>query len=334
MKQRGFLGMVLLLIIAAGVGFAVYTWTYTGEQKPQTAETATTTDPFAHLVATSSQAAVTPSLPRAGGTPTVQQTSPNVPASVQSIKIISPNGGEMLQVGSTHLIQWSIVSNIVTGTNHQVRIEAVPSRIDRGPILIALYNAAPNILPKSIPWTVPLTMDINDSYRIRITYANSSRIYADSSDYLITIRHTMSQEPIRITTHSAAVQTVNEGAKNIPLVTFMVQTPLGSDALITELALGSENENSLFNSVENMKLAINGQKISDLMYDNQFLGATPLYKLTHPILVPKDTNMLITITADLKPGVDNMKLPGITLTGGRGNYIVEGTVTGGTITVR
>jgi len=97
-----------------------------------------------------------------------------------SITLISPNGGEIWQQGSTQTIRWDYTGD----PGPSVKIEAL-----RGNAVLAVINQGAPVGPGgsgSLNLTLPLNAPLGTDYRIRIS-STSISIYTDTSDAPFTI---------------------------------------------------------------------------------------------------------------------------------------------------
>jgi len=97
-----------------------------------------------------------------------------------SITLISPNGGEIWQQGSTQNIRWDYTGD----PGPSVKIEAL-----RGNAVLAVINQGAPVGPGgsgSLNLTLPLNAPLGTDYRIRIS-STSISIYTDTSDAPFTI---------------------------------------------------------------------------------------------------------------------------------------------------
>jgi hypothetical protein len=108
-----------------------------------------------------------------------------------SITVISPNGGEVWTIGSTHNITWHYTN--LAGT---VRIQLI--RANSMTTVTTIINETP-IETGSYSWTIPSTIQPNIDYRIAITWVSVLTVYfGDVSDNNFTISSTSPIPTLRV----------------------------------------------------------------------------------------------------------------------------------------
>jgi hypothetical protein len=128
---------------------------------------------------------------------------------------------------------------------------------------------------------------------------------------------------------------VDSGSKNLPVLKFTVQSPAENSANLSELILGSDQNNTLFNYLENFRVfTSSGYPVSVLDYTYRLNNWRPIFKLTSPLTVPANQSVEYLITADLKPGVSNVTISPMQIYGGSGNMVISSNAEGSSITVR
>jgi 5-hydroxyisourate hydrolase-like protein (transthyretin family) len=114
--------------------------------------------------------------------PYISDTSDNwfaIVAPLPQFTVVSPNGGENWEIGSTHYITWTSAGN--PGSN--VKID-----LYKGPALkTTIVSSTEN--DGSYSWTIPKTLKAGDDYRIRITSTTMPDV-ADISDSYFTLYRT------------------------------------------------------------------------------------------------------------------------------------------------
>ena len=91
--------------------------------------------------------------------------------SYADVKVISPNGGESLAIGTTKTIDWSSSGNI----GQYIKIELLKNGVLNGIISQATLNDG------SYSWKVPLTQTPGIDYKVKIT-STANGIYSDVSN--------------------------------------------------------------------------------------------------------------------------------------------------------
>ena len=97
-----------------------------------------------------------------------------------NVSIISPNGGENWQVGSTQTIKWTYTGDV----GSYLKIELLKGTF--GKITITSSTPIGSYGIGSYNWTIPTTQTTRSDYRIRIT-STSNGSYTDTSDSYFTI---------------------------------------------------------------------------------------------------------------------------------------------------
>ncbi len=332
--------ILLLLLIAVGI-YLLYGDKNADNSNETSSPTISDNSPEAttsiNMVSTP---ASSPLFPATGGVSQQTQRPVNTPAStpaqpVQVFSIITPKGGDVLSTDTSQPITWSLPKNVPVLQYSEVRIEVISTtRVNKGPILVADYQVPIASIPQPVYWTIPHDFDTTDFYKVRITYKTSSTNYFGDAGYkglAYVIENTQPftvalAQPIgTLNVSSAPINIpVTSGAKNIRLLTLYIKAPSNEDGLITDLSLGSDNGNSVFNYIENIRIfSTAGTSISGVVYENEFIDGYPLYRLTNSLYIPRGTTGEFIVVGDLKPGVVPGSIPALQINNGRANIPIN-----------
>jgi|GEM_PF-6384470 len=371
--HRGIAGIIALVLAAAALtGGAYYVSTQNDVQlNPEAANTSeitatSTGQATSTATTTASLNSPSPSL-KPSPTPSDSLVSERVSGNVQAAAASQPvmtaprpitsSGsldvilqGTQWKAGGTYTVQWEPERSINERRYSDFKVELIePNRIDRGPVLIASYsNRDIEDIPRLVRVTLPVTMNTNTLYAIKVTYRTSSENYfgdagfkgdtytgvtssfkiVDSDDAVTTAP---SSGAAALTPLTLSVPSnVRAQSTSVPFVRFRVTSDDGA-VILTHLAIGSPTGNNIFNYVENIKAQVNGEVIP-LSFSNEYLLGTTLWKLQRSLAIPANSSETITITADIKPGISNISLQAA-VKGGRASAPLSGSVTGPTVEV-
>ncbi len=116
------------------------------------------------------------------------------------------------------------------------------------------------------------------------------------------------------------------------LMSFRLTAPSNAPLVVTHLVIGSPVGNDVFNYVENVKANVNGMMIP-LWFSNEYVEGTTVWKLETPLTLAQGGSVVVTLYADVKPGLHNASFT-MVVKGGRANVALVGSVTGPTISVK
>lgn len=258
------------------------------------------------------------------------------------LEIISPNGGETWEAGTTKTISWQYNNDIESLGYNTFLIRAVLVKYPNNlPKSIATFKKSIFDIPTFFDWEIPWYMS-SDDYKIEISYTtcassdcggmySDGHNYIDKSDESIYISTSTVENFLTISNRQSSPMDgeVYPGDKDIEFFSFDLTAPATEDVTLTMLEIDSE-DGSVFVGIENPRIITTDERIIKLLQFNDYYIDNSLWILENSIVIPKNGNINnLRFIADIKKDATVGVWLGPVIYGGKASLPINGGGGGG-----